>query len=127
METIDPAISEKYGITNHGKRGMEIIRDGYAVAVFNAKPSQLENWLEAVAWCKQAYYTPADLVSGSGAFLKAAADLLANPPYSAEYCDCETPVFLNGWKICGRCSKRLAPTPPGADATRRRFQRVRGR
>lgn len=24
-------------------------------------------------------------------------------------CACETPVFLEGWKICGRCSLALPP------------------
>lgn len=25
-------------------------------------------------------------------------------------CTCETPVFLEGWKICGRCSLPLPPS-----------------
>lgn len=81
MEHIDPKLSEKYGIANHGKVGMEIIRDGFVIAVFNDKPTQLENWQAAVAFCRMTYYTPADPAAGSGAFLKDAADWLTqNPP-----------------------------------------------
>lgn len=93
---IDSKVSMKYGIANHGKNGMEIIRDGAAVAVFNNKPTQLENWLDAVEFAKQTmmYFTPKDLLSGqeiiiqveTGTFLKKATGWLVkgltiNPPY----------------------------------------------
>lgn len=93
---IDPEVSMKYGIANYGKNGMEIIRDGVVVATFDDKPTQLENWLDAVEFAKQTmmYFTPKDLLSGqeiiiqveTGAFLKKAAGwlvkgLTVNPPY----------------------------------------------
>jgi len=84
IKHIDPEISKKYGIVNYGQFGMQILHGGKSVIIFKDKSTQLENWLAAVAYAKEMYYTPqniADIATGTGGFLKQAADDLSNPPY----------------------------------------------
>ena len=49
---IDPIVSERYGIVPYGPAGVEVQRNGQ-VAKFTTWPTVEQNWLEAVAWCKE--------------------------------------------------------------------------
>ena len=52
MATINPKLSEQYGIVNYGKIGMEVQRDGKKIAIFTARSTQADNWQDAVTFCQ---------------------------------------------------------------------------
>jgi len=55
---IDAAISEKYNLVRHGSNGIEVQRDNEVLAIFNFKPTDEENWCDAIAWCTHLFAPP---------------------------------------------------------------------